>query len=211
LWKRIGERGGRMGPVFALSVRWATIAGWLFWFLVYWKGGVRVVADVLKAMEAGHPPLDRLLLVGMALLSPLPVLAGVLINLGAVEAPRWSHAAPVVLLGCGMSWVGVAGTFYCRRYLGRFWTAEAALMGGHRVVDSGPYGVVRHPIYGFALVMYAGAAVEFPVWWSAMACGLVMLGYVLKAAEEDRFLAAHLAGYPEYRRRVRYRLLPWVW
>jgi len=105
----------------------------------------------------------------------------------------------------------MSGTFYCRHYLGRFWTAEAALQALHQVVDSGPYGVVRHPIYTAAWVMYLGTGLVFAIWWNWLACGLVMVAYILKARYEDVFLAANLPGYPAYQQRVRYQLIPGVW
>jgi len=107
--------------------------------------------------------------------------------------------------------IGIVGMFYCRHYLGRFWTAETTLMSGHQVVNRGPYGVVRHPIYSFAIAMYVGVGIVFPVWWNLLLVSAIAGAYALKAREEDRFLEEKLEGYREYKERVRYRIIPWVW
>ena len=107
---------------------------------------------------------------------------------------------------------GAAGTFYARHYLGRFWTAETTVKADHRIIDHGPYGVVRHPIYTAAIGMYLGGGLAFATWWGLAAALFVIVGYVLKTRLEDDFLADRMApGYGDYRRRVRYRLAPGVW
>jgi Putative protein-S-isoprenylcysteine methyltransferase len=105
----------------------------------------------------------------------------------------------------------MAGTFYCRHYLGRFWTAETTLLTEHQIVDRGPYGLVRHPIYTSACVMYFGTVLMFPAWWLILAAAIAIGAYVLKANLEDQFLMRRLSGYEDYRKRVKYRLLPGVW
>jgi protein-S-isoprenylcysteine O-methyltransferase Ste14 len=101
--------------------------------------------------------------------------------------------------------------FHCRTVLGSFWTAETALTNQHQVVDEGPYGVVRHPIYSFAILMYAGVGLTFFSWWNCLLAGLVVLGYFLKSNVEDQFLKENLPGYGEYSQRVKQRIIPGVW
>ena len=130
------------------------------------------------------------------------------LGLVPLELPRrWV----VVAGGWLLSVIGIVGMFYCRHYLGRFWTAETTLMDGHQVVDTGPYGVVRHPIYSFAIVMYVGVGIVFPVWWNLLLVLGIVGAYALKAQEEDGFLEEKLEGYRGYKERVRYRIIPWVW
>src|SRR5213594_4141862 len=80
---------------------------------------------------------------------------------------------------------------------------------GHRVAD---VRVVRHPIYTATLGFYLGTTLTFSAWWTWALLTLLLVGYVLKALDEERFLDANLAAaYKDYRRRVPYRLLPGVW
>lgn len=82
----------------------------------------------------------------------------------------------------------------------------------HRVIDTGPYHIVRHPgyigsIFGFTL----SAPLMLGSWWAMIPAGLTTLWLVFRTALEDRTLRRELAGYEEYARRVRYRLIPFVW
>ncbi len=82
---------------------------------------------------------------------------------------------------------------------------------GHRVVDQGPYGVVRHPGYvGLAAWSLSGPFLLLSVWGLAVAAASVAW-IVLRTALEDAFLRRELDGYADYARRVRYRLVPGIW
>lgn len=82
---------------------------------------------------------------------------------------------------------------------------------GHVVVSDGPYRFVRHPGYAGALVYNLAAPVMLGS-LVALGVGVVIVALlVLRTALEDRTLQAELAGYPEYARRVPYRLVPFVW
>lgn len=82
---------------------------------------------------------------------------------------------------------------------------------GHRVVDSGPYAIVRHPMYAAAILFFIGTPLMLGSWWG-LACAPVLsaaLGY--RAVREERVLVDGLPGYREYRQRVRYRFVPGIW
>ncbi len=82
---------------------------------------------------------------------------------------------------------------------------------GHRVVDTGPYGYVRHPGYvGFGGWILATPLMLASLWIMAPAL-LAIVGFVVRTALEDRTLRAELPGYAEYAARVRFRLIPGVW
>jgi protein-S-isoprenylcysteine O-methyltransferase Ste14 len=82
---------------------------------------------------------------------------------------------------------------------------------GHTVVSDGPYRFVRHPGYLGMMAMVLSAALALGSLWGLI-CG-VLAGclYIVRTALEDRTLREELPGYTEYARKVRYRLLPWVW
>ena len=133
----------------------------------------------------------------------------VLVLLGIVSLPQ---SELVVLLGAALACVGVTGSFYCRYVLGRFWSAPTTLQENREIIDRGPYGMVSHPIYTATLAFYLGTTLAFSAWWSWALLTLLLVGYVLKALDEERFLGAHLTpAYEDYRRRVPYRLVPGVW
>jgi protein-S-isoprenylcysteine O-methyltransferase Ste14 len=82
---------------------------------------------------------------------------------------------------------------------------------GHRVVDSGPYSVVRHPGYVGSILHMFGTGLALSSWWAVGIAALLTLGTVWRIVLEDRTLQAELEGYSAYAGRVRFRLLSGIW
>ncbi len=93
-------------------------------------------------------------------------------------------------------------------------TFTAAMIGveaEQRVVSTGPYSVVRHPMYAGALVMLVGVPLALGSWWGLLTVIPIALVIVWRLVDEERFLEQNLRGYTEYRNRVRCRLVPFIW
>lgn len=82
---------------------------------------------------------------------------------------------------------------------------------GHRVVETGPYAIVRHPMYLSTFFLFSGTALALGSFWALIPAALVALIIVLRTALEDRTLQNELEGYKGYASRVRYRLIPGIW
>ena len=82
---------------------------------------------------------------------------------------------------------------------------------GQRVVASGPYAIVRHPMYAGAVLLFVGTPLALGSWWALILAALAIAGLVWRLLDEEAFLVDHLPGYAEYRRQNRYRLIPLVW
>ncbi|MDJ1159864.1 isoprenylcysteine carboxylmethyltransferase family protein [Chelatococcus sp. SYSU_G07232] len=82
---------------------------------------------------------------------------------------------------------------------------------GHRVVSSGPYAYVRHPMYAGALLFFLGTPLLLGSWYGLAATPLLTMGLAARAVLEERTLRAELQGYAAYAERVRYRFIPMVW
>jgi protein-S-isoprenylcysteine O-methyltransferase Ste14 len=190
--------------------RWITLASILFWLVAYWQGGKKVIIDIKEAIRAKRSRLDIALLPVMAFCSLVLISMGVLASLGQLSIVFLQYPA-LTLSGTVLVILGIIGMFYCRHYLGRFWTAETNLAKDHQIIDTGPYRFVRHPIYTFAILMYSGFGLAFPSRWSVLFVGLIVAAYVLKTKDEDTFLGKNLSGYREYMFRVRYCLVPGLW
>jgi len=80
-----------------------------------------------------------------------------------------------------------------------------------RVITTGPYRIVRHPMYAGAFILLIFSALALGSWWAIPCAVLLMLSIVLRLIEEEKFLSAHLNGYDAYRAQVRYRLIPFIW
>jgi protein-S-isoprenylcysteine O-methyltransferase Ste14 len=90
-------------------------------------------------------------------------------------------------------------------------TARIQSERDHRVIDDGPYRVVRHPGYAGFCVGALGAPLML-VSWPALATGLLLVGwFVIRTGLEDAMLQRELRGYVAYTQRVRYRIVPGVW
>ena len=82
---------------------------------------------------------------------------------------------------------------------------------GHRVVSSGPYAFVRHPMYSGAILFMVGAALLLGSWWGVVLSPLFAVLFGIRSGIEERALLAGLPGYADYAARVRYRLVPGLW
>jgi protein-S-isoprenylcysteine O-methyltransferase Ste14 len=123
----------------------------------------------------------------------------------------WSHAPLAVsLAGDGMIAIGFLIVFltFCEN---TFTAGTIEVADGQHVIDSGPYAVVRHPMYAGALVMVAGIPLALGSWWGLIPAALLVPVLVWRLLREETFLAANLPGYDAYRGRVRYRLAPIFW
>lgn len=90
-------------------------------------------------------------------------------------------------------------------------SATIEVKSEQRVVSTGPYGLVRHPMYAGALVMLLGVPPALGSLWRLIVFAPMALVIVWRLLDEERLLGKELAGYSEYRERVRHRLVPWVW
>ncbi|HEY3777057.1 MAG TPA: isoprenylcysteine carboxylmethyltransferase family protein [Rhizomicrobium sp.] len=137
-------------------------------------------------------------------------LVGALLLFGFV---RRSYREPLGLwsLAPGWNWVlfalcalGFLFTWWARIHLGRLWSGWITRKEGHRIVDSGPYGIVRHPIYTGLIASALATAVTKGTSVALAGAAIMTLGFWIKARLEERFLSEQLGAdaYAAYRRRV---------
>jgi protein-S-isoprenylcysteine O-methyltransferase Ste14 len=82
---------------------------------------------------------------------------------------------------------------------------------GHRVVSTGPYAWVRHPMYTGTILFFVGAPMLLGSWWGVAMAPLFAMLFAIRSGIEERALIAGLPEYADYAARVRYRLLPGLW
>jgi protein-S-isoprenylcysteine O-methyltransferase Ste14 len=124
---------------------------------------------------------------------------------------RWS-AVPwsMVVAGDVLVAVGFLIIFFVFRENG-FASGVIEVNEGQKVVATGPYALVRHPMYAGALVMLIGVPLALGSGWGPLMVIPIGLVIVWRLLDEERFLAKNLAGYSDYRNKVRHRLLPFLW
>jgi protein-S-isoprenylcysteine O-methyltransferase Ste14 len=123
----------------------------------------------------------------------------------------WSHlSAPIVFAGDLLMLIGWLGIYFVFRE-NSFASATIESAADQRVISTGPYAWVRHPMYAAALLMLPGISPALGSWWGVPIVVAIVPALIWRLTDEERFLVQNLPGYREYRDRVRYRLLPLVW
>jgi protein-S-isoprenylcysteine O-methyltransferase Ste14 len=92
-----------------------------------------------------------------------------------------------------------------------FTAGTVEIAAGQRVISTGPYALIRHPMYAGALLMLFGTPPALGSWWGLAMFVPMTLAIVWRLIDEEDFLAANLPGYAAYRAAIRYRLLPFIW
>jgi protein-S-isoprenylcysteine O-methyltransferase Ste14 len=123
----------------------------------------------------------------------------------------WSHMPPYAALAGDLllflGWLAILFVFKENT----FSSATIELASEQRVVTTGPYALVRHPMYAGALLMLAGIPIALGSWWGLLVLVAMLPALIWRLIDEEKFLARNLPGYFEYREKVRYRLIPRVW
>jgi protein-S-isoprenylcysteine O-methyltransferase Ste14 len=123
----------------------------------------------------------------------------------------WSHMPPyVALVGDALVALGFLAVFFVFKE-NTFTSATIELTPDQRVISTGPYALVRHPMYAGAFVMLLGIPIALGSWWGLFVIVAMMPALIWRLLDEEKFLARNLPGYVEYRKKVRYRLIPLVW
>jgi protein-S-isoprenylcysteine O-methyltransferase Ste14 len=110
-----------------------------------------------------------------------------------------------VLLLAG--WLGILAVFRANSYA----AATIQVASGQKVVSTGPYAIVRHPMYAAALLMLLGIPISLGSWWGALVQIALLPALGWRLLDEERLLLRDLEGYAGYRRKVPWRLIPHLW
>jgi protein-S-isoprenylcysteine O-methyltransferase Ste14 len=92
-----------------------------------------------------------------------------------------------------------------------FTSATIEVSEGQRVIATGPYAVVRHPMYASAMLYLLGTPLALGSYWGLLGLALMIPFLLWRLLDEERSLARELPGYTDYQARVRYRLVPLLW
>jgi protein-S-isoprenylcysteine O-methyltransferase Ste14 len=198
----------RWPAAWAYLILFSTGAFWLTLRLA--RRDPALLAERIKSpWQKGQPFWDKILILSMMVTWCAWL---VLMGMDAVRF-RWS-VVPVWLQCAGAAMIVLSFWMIDRVFRENpFLTAVVRIQTerGHRVVSTGPYATVRHPLYASMLILLPATALMLGS-WAGLAASVVFLGgIVFRTAMEDRELQRGLAGYPEYAARVRYRLIPLIW
>jgi protein-S-isoprenylcysteine O-methyltransferase Ste14 len=122
-------------------------------------------------------------------------------RLGVLAAHFLPGALWIAWLGAAITIAGVLFAIWARIYIGKYWSATVALKSGHRLIRSGPYARIRHPIYTGILVGLAGSAIVVNRYAALLAVVIYAAMFWFKARKEERLLAGEFGpAFEEHRR-----------
>jgi len=120
----------------------------------------------------------------------------------------WSDVpTPVVILGNALIAISYVGFYFVFRE-NTYGAATIRVEENQRVISTGPYAVVRHPMYAAALVLMLGIPLALGSWWGLLGFALGVPALVWRILDEERLLKRDLPGYAEYTQRAPFRLIP---
>jgi len=170
---------------------------WLAWLITWWGAAFWSSRTVNRA-GVGRQLLFRALVIAGSL--PL----GMNMSHRPVGPVWWNPALPAGLPFIGAALAGLGFTWWARLHLGRLWSSGVTRKANHRVIDTGPYGIVRHPIYTGVIAAALATAFVPLTPLAILGAGLIAAGFYVKARLEERFLREELGAeaYDAYTRRV---------
>ena len=178
-------------PTQLLAIIWI---GWISsWVLAsFWSGRTKKRLMTWESRRYRFP-----ILIGAILFTPW---TGKVLG----EEPLWRFGNLGIYVLAGLMLAGICFTWWARIHLGRFWSNAITHKEGHRVIDTGPYGLVRHPIYTGLIAGMLVTGVAVGTITAMLGAVLISLGMWQKARMEEHFLVAELGAdaYGSYCRRV---------
>ena len=123
----------------------------------------------------------------------------------------WS-AVPLSVVTAGDILVAIGFYFIFLVYKeNTFTSATIEVAENQKVISTGPYALVRHPMYSSGLLYFIGTPLALGSYWGLLALAFMMSFLIWRLVDEEKFLAKNLPGYSEYQKKVQYRLVPYVW
>ena len=133
------------------------------------------------------------------------ILAGLDFRFGWSSLPNWAlwTSSIVFLLSYGM---------YAEVMRENEWLSRSIeVMEGQKVVSTGLYGIVRHPMYTATILMFLAMPLVMGSWWAFLVMIPYVLAIVTRIKDEETLLTKELEGYQEYKEKVRWKLIPYIW
>ena len=165
---------------------------------------------LLESRAKGGPTLERRPVQKLiVLLLTLPVLAMIVLpaldhRFGWSAVPAWLSIAGDVLIIVSM-WM-VSRVFRENS----FGSTKIEIEKGQKVISTGPYAIVRNPMYSSAILYFFGMSLALGSYWGLIPAALTILGFAWRLLDEEKMLAEDLPGYTEYQAKVRWHLIPGI-
>ena len=167
--------------------------------------------ELMERRKQAGPGAEQSMLQKIVATIALTSLFAVFVVCGLDHRFGWSHMPPV------LSWVGDGievfsfFMFYLVFKENSFGGSNIRVEENQKVISTGPYAIVRHPMYVGTIVMVIGIALGLGSWWALLFLAIQMPVLAIRILDEEKTLKNELVGYKEYEQKVRYRLAPYLW
>ena len=139
----------------------------------------------------------------------IPLLFGIILLASSRRARTsagyhlWPSTTLTLAVGILLIATGLGVAVWARRHLGKYWSGRITLKVDHRLIQSGPYGWVRHPIYSGLLLALFGTVITIGTLQSCLGVAIIFVAVLRKMGLEEQWMAAQFGNeYEVYRRRV---------
>ncbi len=177
-------------------------------FVILLRANPDVLVARMKRPHAGAPFEKVMLPFFVLAMLAIPIVAGLdAVRYAWASLPAWTLWPGIIVHVSGdgfMLWAMIVNPFLEG-------SVRIQAERGHRVVTSGPYAMVRHPMYVGVIQLLVGVPLFLGSGWAFLPVAVMVLLLVMRAACEDRMLRNELPGYEAYTQKTRYRLIPGVW
>jgi protein-S-isoprenylcysteine O-methyltransferase Ste14 len=177
---------------------------WLIWLAIWMVAALGAKRTVRRESLGSRLGYGALMLAGAVVLAMPQVLGPTLGQRFHPHSFGWFLAGALLVL------VGLAFSLVARFWLGGNWSGTVTVKQGHELIGSGPYALVRHPIYSGMLLAFIGTAIVIDRWSALAALALLLAALLVKIRKEERFMADTFgAAYARYQAEVP-ALVPFV-
>src|SRR5579862_2028875 len=129
-------------------------------------------------------------------------------NVGVLGRHVFARSVSLRILGIALVWIGIALAVWARWHLGQYWSGRITIKRDHKLIRTGPYARLRHPIYSGLDLAALGTALDVDRWRCVAGLCVIVLGFWIKAKREEAMLAAQFGADFEAHRQHTGFLLP---
>jgi protein-S-isoprenylcysteine O-methyltransferase Ste14 len=188
-----------------------TLIIWILWLIVYWGWGINLLKIFIRSYKVKSYFYDKFFIIGLVILSNIMLWSGYISIRLNLNFEKILEIESLSILGFIMVLFGALLSFYGKIQMRESWSAYTKPNEKIVIIYKGLYSIVRHPIYLFSIIMNIGTFLVFPFYRNFICALLMIVLYILKMKFEVKMLINLFPEYKNYMKRVKYRLIPFLY